>query len=64
MPVRAQAFVLPSHDHARLDECHGIVPARPQPGQPRPQQAIRGRHLWAVDHLLIDGELMPQREVF
>lgn len=59
-PVITKAFLLPGDHSGRRDECQGILPAEPQPGQPHPEQTICCMKLRAADGLLIDSELAPQ----
>ena len=42
----------------------GRLPAGPQPGEPHPKEAIGWAESRPMKGLLIDGELMPQSEVF
>jgi hypothetical protein len=40
------------------------MPARSEPRQPRPEQAVCGTESWVSDGLLIHGKLMPSGEGF
>ena len=63
-PVISEPFLLPSQYSARLHELQSILPAPPEARQPDPEEAIRWTELGTLDGALIDGELMPQRDVF
>ena len=63
-PVVTKALLLPGDHCAGLDECQGIAPARPEPRQPRPEQAIGRTKARAINGLLVDRQLMPQGQVF
>jgi hypothetical protein len=63
-PVLTTSSPLPGDHDAWLDERQGILPARPQTGQPGPERAIGQPEPWATDGLLVHGDLMPQRQVF
>jgi hypothetical protein len=53
-----ELFLLPGNDGARLDELQDFLPGGPQPGEPRPQEAIGRTDSWAMDGLLIHRDLM------
>ncbi len=63
-PVVAEALALPGNDGPGLDECQGIAPAGPEPRQPRPEETIGRVKSRAPDSLLVDGQLMPQCQMF
>jgi hypothetical protein len=58
----AKSLLLPGDHRAWLDKREGSSPARPQAGQPRPEEAIGRAESRAVDGLLIDRDLMLKRE--
>jgi hypothetical protein len=58
------ASPLPDDRRAWLDERQGTLPACPQSGQAHPKEAIGRTKPGAADALLVDRELMPQREIF
>jgi hypothetical protein len=41
-PVISESFVLPGDDGARLNEFEGLMPTKPKPREPGPQEAILG----------------------
>jgi len=51
-----------TNDGDRLDEDQGIPPAKPGPGQPRPEQSIGDLGAGPGRAPLVDGELVAQRE--
>lgn len=59
-----KALALPGDDGTGLNERQGILPGRPEPREPRPEQTIGRAKSRAMDGLLIHGKLMPQREIF
>ena len=59
-----EAFLLPCDDGPRLYEYQDSLPAGPQPGAPGPEQAIGRPAPRARDGLFVDGELMPECEMF
>jgi hypothetical protein len=59
-----EAFLLPCDDGPRLYAYQDILPAGPQPGAPGPEQAIGRAEPRARDGLFVDGELMPECEMF
>jgi hypothetical protein len=63
-PVVAKTLALPGNDGTRLHECQSALPARPKQRQPHPEQTIGWTEAWTMHCVLIDRELMPQREVF
>jgi hypothetical protein len=60
----AEALLLPGDHRTGLDERQGLLPACPEARQPHPEQTIGWTEAWARHRVLIDRELMPQREVF
>jgi hypothetical protein len=63
-PMVANALALPGDDGTGLNEHQGVLPGRPQPREPSPEQT-RGRvKPRATDGLLVDRQLMPQGQVF
>ena len=63
-PVIPEPSLLPSDYRARLHGRQGLLPAPPEARQPAPEEAIRWTELGTLNGVLIDGELMPQRDVF
>jgi len=63
-PVVAKALMLPGEDRAGLDQGEYFWPAGREPSEPRPEQAIGWAESRAIDGLLIDRALMPQRKMF
>jgi hypothetical protein len=63
-PVVPKALPVPRNDRARQDERQGLLPARPQPREPDPARATRGREPRAWGGLLVGSKLMPQGHVF
>jgi hypothetical protein len=61
--VVAKSLALPCDHGAQLYECQGALPARPQTGEPGPEQAIGRTEPRARVRLLVDCQLMPARYV-
>ena len=58
----AEPAPLPGDDRARLNEDQNIAPARPQLGQPGPEEAIDDLGVGTRAAPLVDGELVTQGE--
>jgi hypothetical protein len=63
-PVVANALLLPGDDRAGLGEDKGTALAWPEPRQPRPEHPIGPMEARAINGLLVDPQLLPQRKVF
>jgi hypothetical protein len=62
-PVLPKSFLLPGYNGIRLDERQGLLLVCREPEQPCPEHAVGGAESWAMDHLLRDHQLLPQREM-
>jgi hypothetical protein len=62
--VAAKAAALPAQHGRRSDDDEGLPPGGPHPGQPDPQEAIALSKSRPIRRSLIDGQLLPQGEVF
>ncbi len=58
----AEPTALPGDHGARPDEDENVPPARPCPGQPRPEEAIGDLDARSHRTPLVDGKLVTQRE--
>ncbi len=58
----AEPTTLPGDHGARLDEDENISPARPGPGEPRPEEAISDVGPGSPVAPPVDGELVAQGE--
>ena len=63
-PVVSKALLLPGDDRPGLDERQDRLPARPEPREPRPEQAVGRMKTRAMSSLLINRQLVPQCQVF
>jgi len=52
----------PRDDCSRLHDHQGFTPAGPDPGQPSPENAVRGSDPRALRRSLVDGELMAESQ--
>jgi hypothetical protein len=59
-----KSLLLPGDHRTGLDECQGGLPAGPQASKLYPEHPINRTKVRAMDGLLIDRDLMPQRQVF
>src|SRR5215510_1771006 len=57
--VIAKPVFLPRDDGAGLHEFQGVLPGRPQAGEPGPEESINWLDLGPCDGVVIDGQLMP-----
>ena len=57
-PVIVASDLLPGHARTGTDERQGLLPVRPQPGKPHPQDAVGWTSLRSGDALRIDGHRM------
>ena len=63
-PVVANALGLPGDDRPGLDEYQRGLPTGPEAGQPSTEQAIGLTEARAMEGLLVNRQLMPQRQMF
>jgi hypothetical protein len=63
-PGVANALGLPGDDRPGLDEYQCGLPTGPEAGQPSPEQAIGLPEARAMEGLLVNRQLMPQRQMF
>ena len=61
-PMVAKSLFLPDDRGAGLDKCQGGLPTGPEPGQPRPEEAISRLRSRAAYGLFIDRNLMLKGE--
>jgi hypothetical protein len=59
-----ESLPLPDDHRAGLHKRQDLLPSGPEPGELGPQQAIGRTEPRPMDGLLVDGELVTQREVF
>jgi hypothetical protein len=62
-PLKAEPLPMPSDDAVRLDAKEGRTRARPDAGQPDPEDAISAPELGPGKRALQDGELLAEGEV-
>jgi hypothetical protein len=62
-PVELEAFPVPSQDRSRLNDDETGPPARPQAGEPDPEDPVPSSEPGAGDGSLQDDQLMAQSQV-
>src|SRR5881296_1068956 len=63
-PVAAKAASLPAQHSGGSHDDEGLLPGGPDSGQPDPKEPIAPLKLRPVRRALVDGQLLPQGEVF
>ncbi len=62
-PVELEAPLVPFDDCFGLDDSQRRSPVGPEPGKQDPEEAVSGPQLRAFDGLLVDGNLLSQRQI-
>ena len=62
-PVELEASAVPGQNGGGLNDDEAGPPARPEAGQPDPEDPVPSREAWSAHGSLEDQELMAEREV-
>ena len=62
--MAAKAAALPAQHRRGSDDDESLPPGGPHPGQPDPQVAVAPSKSQPICRSLVDGQLLPQGEVF